>query len=135
MRPRVNVRVRACTRVFIGRESEAKPGPGPVVRVVIRVIDRHPSHQRSSEAGAAATNECKDGQRPAAQPRLGRRRRGGSMAASARHPAAQPRPGRRRGGCAITASAAQCPGSWSRKAGSSRTGSQVQWGAGWPAEL
>ena len=63
----------------------------------------------------------------AAQPRPGQRRPTDAMVASARRPAAHPRPGRRRRGCVMMASAAQCPGSWSRKGGASRTGSQLQW--------
>ena len=50
-------------------------------------------------------NICPLSSHPAAQPRPGRRRRGGSMKASAGHPAAQPRPGRRRRGGSMTASA------------------------------
>ena len=67
--------------------------------------------------------------RPAAQPGPGRRLQIDAMTASAPHLAAQPGPERRRRRCAMTASAAQCPGSWSRKGGANRTGSQVQWRA------
>ena len=72
--------------------------------------------------------------RPAAQPGPGRRLQIDAMTASAPHLAAQPGPERRRWRCAMTASAAQCPGSWSRKGRTSRTESQMQWGAGWPAD-
>ena len=63
------------------------------------------------------------------------------MTASARHPAAQPRLGRRRRGCAMTASwlhlaqgsRSQYPGRWSRKGRASRSVSRAKWGAGRPA--